>query len=287
MSTLRDRLATVVLTHNRPRELRRTLAHMAALPEEPELIVIDNASTNATRAMVERDFPAAKLVTLDQNIGAAARNIGVRKTHTPYVAFCDDDTWWAGGALEKAADILDAYPNVAVLSARVLVGPQEQEDPACAAMARSPLPSADLPGPALLGFLAGACVIRKQAFLAAGGYEPHFFIGGEEALLSLDLVAGGWSVAYAPQLTVHHYPSPARNATLREHLLARNALWVAWMRLPVASALRDTLRICHRSSQTRDWHKTILAALQGLPWVLCKRKVISGRAELFYRMLER
>ena len=122
-----------------------------------------------------------------------------------------------------AADLLDAYPHVAVLSARVLVGPEQREDPACAIMAASPLPSAGLPGPALLGFLAGAAAMRRAAFLQAGGYEPRLFLGGEEALLTLDLVTRGWQVAYAPQLTVHHYPSTVRDGEGRRHCLVRNA----------------------------------------------------------------
>ena len=99
-------------------------------------------------------------------------------------------------------------------------------------MANSPLPADGLPGPSLLGLLAGATVFRRDAFLGAGGYDPRFFLGGEEALLALDLVAGGWVLVYAGDLTVHHYPSAQRDASSRRRLLARNRLWVAWLRRP-------------------------------------------------------
>src|SRR5690606_26210424 len=141
-------------------------------------------------------------------------------------------TVWAPGGLAAAAALLEAHPAVGVLSARVLVGDGEREDPACRAMAESRLPSDSLPGRAVKGFLAGACIVRRDAFLAAGGYEPRFFIGGEEALLALDLLALGWHIVYCPALTVHHYPSARRDARLRHRLLARNALWVAWLRRP-------------------------------------------------------
>ena len=287
MSALRDRLSVVILSHNRAAELRRTLSMMRSLPEDPELIVVDNASSDATADMVRHGFPEVKLLRLERNIGAAARNIGVQHARTPYVAFCDDDTWWAPGALESAAELLDAYPRLAVLSARVLVGAQEREDPTCALMAASPLPADGLPGPALLGFLAGACVMRRQAFMEAGGYEPNFFIGAEEALLGLDLAAAGWSLAYAPQLTVHHYPSAARDSARRKLLLVRNALWVAWMRLPVTSAVRDTLRICRRTCDRRIFGSAFLSALRGLPWVFKSRRVIPGDTALLYRMVHR
>ena len=83
-------------------------------------------------------------------------------------------------------------------------------------MADSPLDApVTLPGRPILGLLAGATAFRRDAFMQAGGYHPRYFLGGEEALLALDLYrAGGWLV-YAPRLTVHHHPSPQRGAHAR------------------------------------------------------------------------
>jgi len=149
-----------------------------------------------------------------------------RLAATPCVAFCDDDSWWEDGALDLAVEILDHYPEVAALCGRVLLGADCREDPTCAEMARSPLPSAKLPGPALLGFIACAVVFRRDAYLQDGGYEARFFIGGEEALLTLDLAAAGWRIAYAPQLTVHHHPSPYRAMSrVRSSLSAMHYGW--------------------------------------------------------------
>nr|MBA2689314.1 glycosyltransferase family 2 protein [Burkholderiales bacterium] len=192
MFALKDRLSVVVLTYNRAPEVMRTVQRLAALPEAPAIIVVDNGSTDGTAALVSLSFPTVSVITLARNLGTAGRNAGVLHAKTPYVAFCDDDTWWAAGALVRAALLFDAFPRIAVLSAHVLVGPEEREDPGCREMAASPLPSAGLPGRAVLGFMAGACVCRKAAFLNVGGYQPRFFIGGEEALLALDLATCGW-----------------------------------------------------------------------------------------------
>jgi GT2 family glycosyltransferase len=35
-----------------------------------------------------------ELVASPENLGAIGRNVGVARVDTPYVAFCDDDTWW-------------------------------------------------------------------------------------------------------------------------------------------------------------------------------------------------
>jgi GT2 family glycosyltransferase len=281
------RLTVVILTYKRAAELRRTLLHTMALAAPPPVVVVDNGPGDGTRAMLAAEFPAVRLISMERNLGAAARNEGVLGAATPYIAFCDDDTWWAEGSLEAAVALLDAHPALAVLCARVLVGAQETEDPTCAAMAGSPLPRDGLPGPALLGFLAGAAVVRRSAFLEAGGYEPRFLIGGEEALLSLDLLARGWRISYVPQLTVHHFPSAQRDSAARRRLLRRNALWLAWLRLPAGMMLADTLHACLAALRSRDDALAVLAALRGLPWALARRRVIPAPLARMAQLLRR
>jgi len=279
-------ISCVILTHNRVEELMQTLARVSALPERPSLVVVDNGSADGTPAMVRERFPAVRVIALPSNIGAAARNVGVREVQTPYVAFCDDDTAWKPGALKRAVELMEAHPQIAVLTARVLVGVERREDPACTVMARSPLPSEGLPGRAVLGFLAGASVFRRAAFLDAGGYEPKFFIGAEEALMSLDLVSRGWRLVYTRELEVHHYPSSQRDSRGRRRLLARNALWVAWLRRPVSGAVRRSLQIIGTAWRDRARAAGCLEALTGLPWVLRHRRVITPQLEAWCGKIE-
>jgi GT2 family glycosyltransferase len=182
----------VVLTHNRPAELLRTLSRLRALPERPEIVVVDNASREPVAPLIDARFPGVRCVTLPLNAGAAGRNAGVRACARRYVALCDDDTWWEPGSLRHAADLLDAHPSVAVLNATVMVGEENRVDPTCRVMENSPLQrSPELPGAPLLGFMAGASIVRRDAFLAVGGFAPRLFLGGEERLLAIDLARRG------------------------------------------------------------------------------------------------
>lgn len=237
MNTVADtacigRITVVMLTHNRRMELARSLGRLLALPEQPDIIVVDNGCTDDTRAFMRTQHPDIPLVSTEANLGAAGRNHGVAGVRTPYVAFSDDDTWWAPGSLPLAATLLDRHPRVAVLNARILVGPDVRLDPACTAMEYSPLPALPGVGRLLTGFMAGANVMRTQAFREAGGYWPPLFIGGEEALLAMDMLDAGWQIAYAPALRVHHWPSTLRDNPLRRRMIARNAIWTACLRLP-------------------------------------------------------
>src|SRR3546814_10021043 len=95
------------------------------------------------------------LIRAQRNLGAAARNVGVAYAHTPYIAFSDDDTQWEPGVLERAVNLLDMAPDVGVLSACIQVGPTRQLAASCQTMTQSPLARESLPGPQLLGFMAG------------------------------------------------------------------------------------------------------------------------------------
>ena len=237
------RVSIVVLTYNRWPELRGTLERLHTQCHGYPVIVVDNGSTDGTAEHLRQAFPDVIAVRASKNLGAAGRNLGVAQVMTPYVAFCDDDTCWAPGALDRAADLLDANADIAVLNARIVVGPDARPDPACARMAHSPLPSVGGVGRELIGFMAGANVMRTRAFMDAGGYWEPFFIGGEETLLGLDIMADGGRIVYAPELETRHWPSQARDAPLRRRMLARNALWTAWLRLPLGMAARRSIAV--------------------------------------------
>jgi GT2 family glycosyltransferase len=278
-----SQVSVVILTHNRKPELLACVERALALPEHPPVIVVDNASTDGTVMALAERFAPVTVVGAPFNMGAAARNLGVECCATPYVAFSDDDTAWEPGSLRIAAEVLDTNPHIAVLAARVLVGAEDREDPMSSLMARSPLPARTLPGPALLGFLAGAAVVRRSSFLEAGGYEPHFFIGGEEELLAYDLAAAGWHLVYLDSITVHHYPSLSRDVGHRARLLDRNALWVAWLRRPLGTALRISLKRLARKGGAA----ATVDALREWAWVLHNRRVVPASVEHGLRLLER
>jgi N-acetylglucosaminyl-diphospho-decaprenol L-rhamnosyltransferase len=276
-SSERVALTVVVITRNRVRSLERTLEQLLDDPDRPEVVVVDNASTDESAEVVRRRFPDVRLVCLDQNLGAAGRNVGVDVASHDLVAFSDDDSWWRHGALRTAAARFEAHPRLGLLAARVLVGPEERLDPTCAAMATSPLEEEhDLPGPPVLGFLACGSIVRRQAFALAGGFFVGSGIGGEESLLAIDLAAGGWGVAYDETVVAHHHPSAIREPSARSCIEVRNELWTAWLRLPVRDAAATTVRVLARASTRRSTRAGVIMAFRGLQWALRARRPISG-----------
>ncbi|WP_040703462.1 glycosyltransferase family 2 protein [Nocardiopsis salina] len=283
---MRPRVGVVVITRDRCPELMRTLSHLEALPERPPVVVVDNASGDGTADAVARDHPGVGLIRAPANLGAVGRNIGTEALTTPYVAFCDDDTWWEVGALDRATRLLDAHPRLGAVTARLIVEPSGEEDPLTPELRHSPVPGPGwLPGPALLGILAGVSVLRVDAFRAAGGFSERLWLGGEEELLALDLASAGWWMCWDGHTVAHHEASAVRDPRRRRRQGMRNTLWTAWLRRPWRGALEHTRQVLGSAPKDRASAAAVAEALRGLPWVLRERRPVPPHVEEGLRLL--
>jgi GT2 family glycosyltransferase len=271
-----SRTTVVIATRERRQRLLSTLDRLADLPQRPPIVVVDNGSCDGAPLAARRHPSRPTVIELGANLGAAARNAGARAAPTEYVAFSDDDSWWEPGALTTAEQLLDADPRLAVVAARVLVGPERRLDPTCAVMAASPLNhDRDLPGPRVLGFVACGAVVRRSAFLSVGGFEARLGIGGEEELLALDLAARGDRIAYVSDVVAIHEPAPGPRPG-RGRVTLRNALLVAWLRRPGVDALRRSASLVARHRDRRQAVLAVLDALRAGGWVLRRRSRVPG-----------
>lgn len=284
----RDRITIVIITRNRCDSLARTLEYVSRIPGVLETIVVDNATEGSCVVNLCQRYDTVQLISLEQNQGPAARNVGVNAARTPYVAFCDDDSWWEPASIGRAIAYFEQYPGVALLAGTVLIGPDHRLDPVSALQSSSPLRSMiPMPGPAILGFLACSAIVRVDAFGHVGGYPSILGVGGEEELLAIDLTAAGWGLSYASDIIAHHYPSPHRSLALRKRNQTCNALWIAWMRRPWRSALRISMAELRRGWRDRAGVHALVDAAKGLPRALRHRRVIPCWLEAELSLLER
>src|SRR3954454_12599743 len=105
----------IIATNNRAAELQRTIRSLAAIHHSGpiELIVVDNGSTDSTRAVVEeaaRDYPFPLRYLYEAEEGKyAALNAGIRAARGRVVAATDDDARFEADWLEQAIDGLHRY----------------------------------------------------------------------------------------------------------------------------------------------------------------------------------
>ena len=102
-------VSVVVPTYNRAEALPDTIdSVLAQTHEELELLVVDDASTDDTREVVESyDDPRVEYLRHEENRGgSAARNTGIEAAEGEYVAFLDSDDEWLPEKLERQLSLL-------------------------------------------------------------------------------------------------------------------------------------------------------------------------------------
>jgi GT2 family glycosyltransferase len=273
-------VTTVIATRDRWSDLTSSLPH-----HEDPVILVDNGSVDDTPTLVREKFPHVRVIEAGRNLGAVARNLGVSAATTPYVAFADDDSWWAPGALDRASRHLEAHPRLGLIAARILIGPEERVDPVSTEMASSPLPTEDdLPGPPVLGFVACGSVVRRTAYLAAQGFDDVVEFAGEEERLASDLAALGWGLAYVDDVVAHHHPSSTRETSAsRRARLARNRLLTAMMRRPWPVVAHTARALAVTGPAER---RGVALAVPRAGRALARRAVVPPWLESRLRMLE-
>jgi glycosyltransferase involved in cell wall biosynthesis len=168
-------ISVVVPTYNRQALLPRALASVVAQTfRDFELIVVDDGSTDGTRAWVAEHYPEATLVRLERNVGAAAaRNVGVERARGAYLAFLDSDDEWSPEFLQRHVEILGEHPDCAFSYCdfrrpradgtfeEFVSGPARADDD----MVRAILFGGVIQSTSLV-------VVREAAFREVGGFNP-------------------------------------------------------------------------------------------------------------------
>jgi GT2 family glycosyltransferase len=86
-----------------------------------EVIVVDNASSDGSADMVEKEFPSVRVIRNEENIGfAGASNHGIRESNGRYVLLLNPDTVILDGAVEKTVEFMDNETNAGIATCKVL-----------------------------------------------------------------------------------------------------------------------------------------------------------------------
>jgi glycosyltransferase involved in cell wall biosynthesis len=217
-------VSVVITTFNRAHVLPRALDSVLAqrLPDgfAYEAIVVDNNSTDETRAIVERyreAHPERLRYVFEPNPGPShGRNAGVEVARAPIVAFTDDDNIVDGDWVQTAKSLLDSHPHVAAIGGKVLA---QWTSAAPAWLNRehwSPLAILDYGDqPFLLSRADPRCLltanlaIRRDVFQRIGGFSPEYPRCQDHELL-IRLWRAGEVALYSPALLVWSHIDPER-----------------------------------------------------------------------------
>lgn len=166
------KISVVLPTYNRAHVLERALRSVFDQTRgADEVIVVDDASTDDTAAVVA-GFPSARLIRQPRNGGASrARNAGVREAAGDCIAFMDSDDAWDPGKLATQAEHLERHPDLALVCTGMLVherGGAVSRHTFAALEPRAGWTFAELQ---TYPFSTPTWLIRRADFLALGGFD--------------------------------------------------------------------------------------------------------------------
>lgn len=119
----RKDLSIVVLSWNTEDLLRACLESLARIEPglDVETVVVDNASTDGSAAMVRERFPACRLIVNARNLGYAEGNdVGIRAARGRHVFLLNSDTEVLPDAPRRLVEYLDAHPDCGAVGAKLL-----------------------------------------------------------------------------------------------------------------------------------------------------------------------
>ena len=200
----------IIPQYGRPELTMRCVQTIREHSGDVNVVLVENGSENIFDRAVVVDPPTLR-IDLGTNIGyGRASNVGAAASTAEFLMFLNNDTEVHAGWLEPLVAAMDDpgigavagrlenpdgtlqhagvtlfWDQQGILTAQNITEEQPAHEPDC------------LAGTALL--------VRRQAWLMIGGYDPIFRNGYEDVDLCLRLRSAGWRLWFTPESTVMHH----------------------------------------------------------------------------------
>lgn len=193
-------MATFHSTHCVP-ELARCLAAF------PQVVIVDNASTDDTVAQVRRQIPHARVTVNERNLGfGAANNQAIAQASTEFVLLLNPDCVITPEAVGHMMETAQRYPGASAIGPQLLGRKGQLDLSYCMQASGWPTHGPAAEGELSVGFLSGACMlIHRSAMQRIRGFDEDFFLYQEDADLCLRLARDCGELILAPEARVVHY----------------------------------------------------------------------------------
>lgn len=227
-----DRLISIVIVNYRvPEHLRETIRSIqeAELYNKAEIIIVDNASEDDSKAQITGEFPTVNWIQLKNNIGfGKACNVGVQNATGTYILLLNPDTIIAKNTLSVSVDFMEKHPGAGLMGPKIL----SSDGTLQASCKRGfPTPSAtfyhftglsrlfpkskrfgrynltfmDPDTTGEVDAISGSFMfLPRKVFLEVGGFDEQFFMYGEDLDLCYRIHDKGYSIWYHPTTQIIH-----------------------------------------------------------------------------------
>ncbi len=305
METART-LSIVIVGWNVRELLDAALASIYASTHDdasPEVIVVDNASTDGTAAMVAATYPQARLIVNTVNRGfTGANNQGIEAASGKYILLLNPDTEVMEGALDQLVAYLEAHPQVGLVAPRLL-NPNGTTQSSRRRFPTLPILFLEstwleglMPKPLLrqhymmdksdalehdVGWVTGAAMlVRRSVIEEVGVFDEDFFMYSEELDWCRRICDAGWRIAYTPTAEVMHYGGKSSDQVAPARHIYFQSSKVRYTQKHHGALTAELLRLWLLGQYV--WQ----VILEGLKWTIGHRRPLrAARVKAYWRVL--
>jgi GT2 family glycosyltransferase len=278
--------SVVIITHCRPDDLAKCLESVERQTAgEIEIIVVDNASTDNTLAMLAERFTQVRVYPSKSNLGVSeGRNVGIEMARSEVCICIDDDAVFAtDDAVSQAISYFESDPTLAAIAMTILSSSTGTEERKGIPRLDKKVFSQDYD---CTYFCGAGFAVRRSMFLEAGRFWAPLVYGSQELDLAYRFLDRSWRLVHSAGIRVIHKSSPlARPSGQWVFFNTRDRSWVAIRHLPWPAVITTTLLwwgqtlwVSLRTGAWGSFFRGLTASLVGMGEAYRTRQVISRQA---------
>jgi N-acetylglucosaminyl-diphospho-decaprenol L-rhamnosyltransferase len=221
-------ISIILVNYNGVQHLRKCIQSLVDNTRNVayEIILVDNASTDGSKELVQTEFPSVSVIESSVNLGfSTGNNLGAKYAKGSKFLFLNTDTYLLEDSVSVLAKFLDDNSDIGI------VGPRLVFDDGSFQLSSGRLPNVgvefldkiryaadrhwhwmfasinDTKASVTkeVGWVTGACLmIRREAFEKVNGFDERMFMYFEDKDLCKRVWDNGWKVNYLPQTSVTH-----------------------------------------------------------------------------------
>lgn len=258
-----DKVAVVILNYNGAEMLRTFLPGVVEYSEGAIVIVADNASTDNSVDVVQNEFPQVRLIRLNSNYGfAGGYNKALEQVDAEYCLLLNSDVEVTAGWLTPLLSFMEQNSDAVACQPKILAYRQKEAFeyagasggfvdrygyPFCRGRIFDAIENdnGQYDDVCRIFWATGAAMlVRREAYISAGGLDDRFFAHMEEIDLCWRMLARGGAIYVVPQSVVYHVGGATLNKSnpKKTYLNFRNNLLMLYKNLP-QKELRPVMRV--------------------------------------------
>ncbi len=269
--------------------------------DDVEIIVVDNASSDGSRAFIADHYPQVRLIALERNRGfTGACNRGMEAASGEFIALLNNDTEVDGRWAQEIVDAFGRLPEVGIVASKMLLFDRRDHfhtagDFFCidGSAGNRGAWQADAGQFDREEYVFGACggsaAYRRSMLDRIGLLDDDFFFLLEDMDLSWRAQLAGYKALYVPSAVVYHHLSATGGGVTASFHDGRNGIWLLAKNMPGRLMRKYAGQIVKRQLAKAGnalWHwrgaearatlRGMLAGMMGIGSALKKRRAIQA-----------